>query len=239
MKQQNIGIDGMKSYAGNANSIADSVLSVLYDHKLADNISKNAKAKVKSLYNWNKIAQDTHFVYQKAICQTMAEKQKNQIAQENARKTKKVKTKGTLLTFRGREALAQGDVNMNVYDTANKLAQELKTSTEYLDYKKIKEELDRSPEVKAKIREFEEKRYSVQLEALKGEEQEKSKLEEMQKIYIELMQDELARTYFEVELKFNVLIADVNKIIAESVQDVIKQIIEYSSAQSTEEYSFT
>ncbi|MCI8393670.1 MAG: YlbF family regulator [Clostridia bacterium] len=111
---------------------------------------------------------------------------------------------------------------MNVYDTANKLAQELKTSTEYLDYKKIKEELDRSPEVKAKIREFEEKRYSVQLEALKGEEQEKSKLEEMQKIYIELMQDELARTYFEVELKFNVLIADVNKIIAESVQDVIK-----------------
>lgn len=111
---------------------------------------------------------------------------------------------------------------MNVYDTANRLAQELRTSTEYLDYKKIKEELDRSPEVKAKIREFEEKRYDVQLEALKGEEQEKTKLEEMQKIYIELMQDELAKTYFEVELKFNVLIADVNKIIAESVQDVIK-----------------
>ncbi|MCI8518718.1 MAG: YlbF family regulator [Clostridia bacterium] len=111
---------------------------------------------------------------------------------------------------------------MNVYDTANKLAQELKTSTEYLDYKKIKEELDRSPDVKAKIREFEEKRYEVQLEALKGEEQEKTKLEEMQKIYIELMQNELAKTYFEIELKFNVLIADVNKIIAESVQDVIK-----------------
>ena len=111
---------------------------------------------------------------------------------------------------------------MNVYDTANKLAQELKTSTEYLDYKKIKEELDRSPDVKAKIREFEEKRYEVQLEALKGEEQEKTKLEEMQKIYIELMQNELAKTYFEIELKFNVLIADVNKIIAESVQDVLK-----------------
>lgn len=111
---------------------------------------------------------------------------------------------------------------MNVYDTANKLAQELRTSTEYQDYKKIKEELDKSPDVKAKIREFEEKRYDVQLEALKGEEQEKTKLEEMQKIYVELMQDELAKTYFEVELKFNVLLADVNKIIAESVQDVIK-----------------
>ena len=100
------GIDGMKSYAGNPNSIADSVLAVLYDHQLADNISKNAKAKVKTKYNWNKIAQDTHFIYQKAICQGMAEKQKNQNAQEAARKTKKAK-KGNLLAFRsGREALA-------------------------------------------------------------------------------------------------------------------------------------
>ena len=111
---------------------------------------------------------------------------------------------------------------MNVYDTANKLAQELRTSSEYLDYKRIKEKLDQKPEVKAKIREFEEKRYSVQLEALKGEEQEKTKLEEMQKIYAELMTDELAKSYFDIELKFNVLLADVNKIIAESVQDVIR-----------------
>lgn len=111
---------------------------------------------------------------------------------------------------------------MNVYDTANKLAQELKTSEEYTNYKKIKEELDQNPEVKARIREFEEKRYEVQLEALKGEEQEKAKLEEMQKIYVELMQDDLAKRYFEIELKFNVLFADVNKIIGEAVQDVIK-----------------
>lgn len=98
-------VDGMKSYAGNANSIADSVLALLYDHQLADNVSKNAKAKIKNLYNWNKIAQDTHFIYQKAICQTMAERQKNQIAQENAKKARK-KERGTLIAFRGRQALA-------------------------------------------------------------------------------------------------------------------------------------
>ncbi len=98
-------VDGMKSYAGNANSIADSVLALLYDHQLADNVSKNAKAKIKNLYNWNKIAQDTHFIYQKAICQTMAERQKNQIAQENAKKARK-REKGTLIAFRGRQALA-------------------------------------------------------------------------------------------------------------------------------------
>lgn len=111
---------------------------------------------------------------------------------------------------------------MNVYDTANRLAKELRESREYIDYKNIKVELDKNPDVKAKIREFEEKRYAVQLEALKGEEQEKSKLEDMQKIYLELMENELAKSYFDIELKFNVLLADVNKIIAESVQDVLK-----------------
>ena len=76
------GINGMKAYAGNPNSIADSVLSILYDGKLANNIAKNAKAKVKEEFNWNKIAQDTHYIYEKAICKTVAEKQAEEIEQE-------------------------------------------------------------------------------------------------------------------------------------------------------------
>ena len=103
-------IDGMKSYAGNPNSIADSVLTLLYDHKLCANISKNAKAKIKEQFNWNKIAQDTHFIYEKAICQTMAEKQARQIEQEKARKTSKAKNTDKeitkLLNFKKRHAYA-------------------------------------------------------------------------------------------------------------------------------------
>ena len=104
------GVTGMKSYAGNSNSIADSILALLYDHQLAAKVSKNAKAKVKELYNWNKIAQDTHFTYQKAICQTMAERQANQIAQENAEKAKKAKNTDleitNLLAFKKKHAYA-------------------------------------------------------------------------------------------------------------------------------------
>ncbi len=104
------GVTGMKSYAGNSNSIADSILALLYDHQLAAKVSKNAKAKVKELYNWNKIAQDTHFTYQKAICQTMAERQANQITQENAEKAKKAKNTDSeitnLLAFKKKHAYA-------------------------------------------------------------------------------------------------------------------------------------
>ena len=104
------GVDGMKSYAGNPNSIADSVLTLLYDHQLCDNISKNAKNKVKEQFNWNKIAQDTHFIYEKAICQTMAEKQAREIEQEKAKKTTKARNTDNevinLLKFRKRHAYA-------------------------------------------------------------------------------------------------------------------------------------
>ena len=54
-----------------------------------------------------------------------------------------------------------------------------------------------------------------------GEVDEES-LKEAQKLYIELIEDPDAKKYFEAETKFNILIADVNKIIGEAIQDVIK-----------------
>src|SRR5574344_703069 len=102
--------NGMKAYAGNSNSIADSVLELLYDKELCANVSKKAQADVKQSVKWNKIAQDTYFAYEKAICQTVADKQARQIAQENAKKTNKAenteKEITRLLNFKKRHAYA-------------------------------------------------------------------------------------------------------------------------------------
>ena len=68
------------------------------------------ESKIKQDYNWNKIAQDTYFAYEKAICQTVAEKQARQIAQENAKKANKAKNTEkeitNLLNFKKRHAYA-------------------------------------------------------------------------------------------------------------------------------------
>lgn len=102
--------NGMKTYCGNSNSIADSILELLYDHKLCIDITKKAKNKVRNQYNWSKISQDTHFAYQKAICQSIAEKQKRELEQERANKTKKAKNTekeiSNLLSFKKRQAYA-------------------------------------------------------------------------------------------------------------------------------------
>ena len=104
------GVTGMKSYAGNSNSIADSVLALLFDPKLCDTVSKNAVKEVKELYNWNKIAQDTYSVYEQAVGQSEAEKAKEQEAQEKANKAERAKNTQreitNLLTFRKRNAYA-------------------------------------------------------------------------------------------------------------------------------------
>ena len=97
-------VDGMKSYAGNPNSLADSILELLLNPELCDRVTKKAKQKVKNEYNWAKIAQDTYFTYEKAICKTVAEKQKEQLIQEKAKKEKGEIT--NLLSFKKRQAFA-------------------------------------------------------------------------------------------------------------------------------------
>lgn len=113
-------------------------------------------------------------------------------------------------------------VKMNVYDTANRLAQEIKQSEEYNNYKMAKETLNLNSELKNKITEFEKKRYETQLEAMQTGKNNQEKLKEMQDLYAELIHNDIAQKYFDAEMKFNVIIADVNKIIGEAIQDVLK-----------------
>jgi glycosyltransferase involved in cell wall biosynthesis len=61
------GIDGMKSYTGNANSLADSILEVLYNQDLCNQITANAKEKVCKEYNWDIIGKKTMDVYKQTI----------------------------------------------------------------------------------------------------------------------------------------------------------------------------
>ena len=67
------GIDGMKSYAGNPNSLADSILECLFDEKLCERMSKKAHEKVVSEFNWDTISKKTMDVYKKTIAMAKAD----------------------------------------------------------------------------------------------------------------------------------------------------------------------
>ena len=113
---------------------------------------------------------------------------------------------------------------MNVYDTANKLAQEIKASPEYEKYKKCKEEVNSNIDFKSKIEDFEKSRYQMQVSQMQGVEISKEEQEKLENKYLEMLKEPKIKEYFDVEMRFNILLTDVNKIIAEAVKDVLYKL---------------
>lgn len=111
---------------------------------------------------------------------------------------------------------------MKVYDTANQLAQEIRESEEYITYKTAKETIDLNYELKKQVEEFEMARYEAQVAAIQTGKQDEEKLKHVQELYGKLIQNQEASMYFDAEMKFNVMISDVNKIIGEAIQSLIK-----------------
>ncbi len=110
---------------------------------------------------------------------------------------------------------------MIVYDTARKLALEIRQSEEYENYKMAKQALNLNNELKEKIKAFEILRYETQLEKIKTGKDDGEKMKQMQEEYAKLIEDEEAKKYFDAETKFNIIIADVNKIIGDEIKDVM------------------
>lgn len=57
------GLDGLKAYPGNSQSLADMILWLLNDRGLAENMKRQAYLKVQREYNWLEIARQTREIY--------------------------------------------------------------------------------------------------------------------------------------------------------------------------------
>ena len=112
---------------------------------------------------------------------------------------------------------------MQVYDTVNQLAEELKNSEEYMNFKLAKQAINLNLELKKQIDEFEKIRIAEQMDFLQNGKQNEEMIKKVQKIYADLIEKEEAKKYFDAELKFNILLGDVNRIISEAVRDVIEK----------------
>lgn len=111
---------------------------------------------------------------------------------------------------------------MKVYDEVNNLAQAIKESKEYIEYRDIRKEVFADLELKNKVEEFEKIRYEEQLLAMQGEKTSEEKMAKLQELYTILVQNDKVKECFDKEVRFNVMMADVNKTIGEAIKDVIQ-----------------
>lgn len=111
---------------------------------------------------------------------------------------------------------------MTVYDTTHELARQLKNSREYIEYKEMKEIIYADPKLKEQVEEFEKIKYEVQMLTIQEGKQDEQKMKKLQELYTILLEHKDVKKFFDTQVRFNVMLADVNKIIGEAVKDVLQ-----------------
>lgn len=110
---------------------------------------------------------------------------------------------------------------MNFYDKVHEMIRAFKETEEFKEYMKLKEKLNEDKEAYDKLKEFKEKQKNYQLQYIDGKQQNEEDLNEMQNIYSIVIQNETSRKLLEIEMKINVMLADMQKIIGDALKDII------------------
>lgn len=107
---------------------------------------------------------------------------------------------------------------MNVYDNAHELANALKNSNEFTEFKAAKEIVEKDEKTKEMLYDFKKKQFELQTEHMSGKEPAQEKIVNLRNLYNILIADANISKYFEAEFKFSQMISDVYKIIGEAVE---------------------
>ena len=111
---------------------------------------------------------------------------------------------------------------MNFYDKIHELTRCLKKTNEYKEYISLKNSLKEDEKPYNLIKEFKNKQNELQLNYLNGKEMSKDEEQEMQNMYSLIIQNEKSRKLFENEMKINVTLADLQKIIGDSLKEFVE-----------------
>lgn len=108
---------------------------------------------------------------------------------------------------------------MNIYDKTHELAKALNQSIEYQSFLKAKRLIDGDDTTKKIIKDFMMKKLEIQYEVMSGKEQDKVKVEQLQKMYELIALNPKARDFLDAQMRFERVMTDIYKIIGESVAE--------------------
>ena len=111
---------------------------------------------------------------------------------------------------------------MNFYDKVHELVRNFKDTEEYKKYMELKKKVKEDADLKEKIDTFRNKQMDYQKQYINGVPMSDSSKEEMQQLYSLIIQSPLGAEFFQAEIRLNVLLADMQKIINDGVKDVLE-----------------
>ena len=110
---------------------------------------------------------------------------------------------------------------MNFYDKVHEMVRAFKDTPEFREYVELKYKLKEEIDAYDRLKDFKERQKNYQMEYIDGKEQSKEKLDEMQNLYSIVIQNETSRKLLENEMKINVMLADMQKIIGDALKDIV------------------
>ena len=111
---------------------------------------------------------------------------------------------------------------MNFYDKIHGLVKDLKDTPEYVNYMAIKERVKADAKLSQKIKSFRERQRTEQMKYINGTQMDADVKNELQQQYSLIIQNPLAVEFFQAEIKLDVLLADLQKILGEGLKDVVE-----------------
>ena len=111
---------------------------------------------------------------------------------------------------------------MSVYDTATKLASEIRNSKEYNDFVTNMKNIKRDKDNEYLLSEYKKLQYNLQYATMNNKKIDKKALKKMESIQNKIRDNEKIYNYLLSEEKFNLMMDNINKIIAQTVKDVEK-----------------
>jgi len=111
---------------------------------------------------------------------------------------------------------------MNFYDKIHQLVKDLKDTPEYVNFMAVKEKVKADTELSDKIKAFRERQRAEQIKYINGSQMDEAIKNELQQQYSLIIQNPLAVEFFQAEIKLDVLLADMQKILGEGLKDVVE-----------------
>ena len=107
-------------------------------------------------------------------------------------------------------------MSVNIYDSANALARDIKQTDEYIQYKRLRDEVMANETNKALINKYKKLQFQLQVSMSGGGQPNPEEMEQLQKIAQVLQLSQDTAGYLLAEMRLQKMLADVYKIIGEA-----------------------
>jgi cell fate (sporulation/competence/biofilm development) regulator YlbF (YheA/YmcA/DUF963 family) len=114
---------------------------------------------------------------------------------------------------------------LNPYDKAHELARAIRSHDSFQALLKAKARVDQDPQAKNIVEDFRKRQWEFEAKRLMGQEISEAEQQQLAKMQEALTLVPAAREYLQAEYQFSVLFGDIQKILAEAVQDVFGPMI--------------